>query len=286
MPNWVYNGLEVSGSKEDILAFREKAGREITLNWASGVEVRKEDLSFHNFITPTDEELPFYLGHETKPEDEPNPDATTEERLAKSMLFAGSNWYDWNVRNWGVKWDAGEPTLNNSTDTYLQYSFQTAWGIPEPVFRAMIEQHPTLDFDFEGEEEQGWGAKYESTGTEDEEGNLVKELSLTDEWDIPDCHEDNERRGRTCVCEWDADDEDNWYEDCPRDDKDFYVVVTKTYRVKTNTAENAWELAEGNDPDEQMELVEDETTIVVKDENGARLFPIPNADGALNKDEE
>jgi hypothetical protein len=276
MPNWVYNGLEVSGSKEDILAFKEKAGREVSLDWAEGAEVRKEDLSFYNFISPTDEELPYYLGHATKPEDERDPNATPEERMAKATTFSGSGWYDWNVRNWGVKWDAGEPSLNNESEISLQYSFETAWGIPEPVFRAMVEQHPTLEFSMSSEEEQGWGAEYETSDTEDEDGKPIKELTLTREWDIPNSHADYEERGNLdgCWCAYNED-EDDWFEDCPRDDKEFFVVVTKTYRVTTANAENAWELAQDNDPDEQMEVIDDETSIVVKDGNGERLYPLP-----------
>lgn len=299
MPNWVYNYVSVSGKKDDLIAFAEKASKQHETQWLSDGWVRNEDgtntrvpeedrkvevelsnpqpLSFWNFIAPTDEELPYYFGHKTKPEDEADPNATTEERMAKALTFSGSGWYDWNVRNWGTKWDANDedgeiPDLENlqSQDT-ITYRFSTAWSIPEPIFRAMVEQHPELDFDFECEEEQGWGANFTSSdGDEDGERSLI----LTKEWDIPASHADYVERDNEdgCVCSWDSDDPDNWFEDCPRPEKDFYVVVTKTYRVTTHTAENAWELAQDNDPDEQMELL-DETSIWVKGENGERLFP-------------
>jgi hypothetical protein len=137
----------------------------------------------------------------------------------------------------------------------------------------MVAQHPELDFEFHSEEEQGWGAEYSTYDSEDEDGKPIKELNLVREWDIPNSHADYVDRDNEdgCVCSWNDDPED-LFEDCPTAESDFYVVVTKTYRVTTHTAENAWELAQDNDPDEQMELL-DETSIWVKGENGERLFP-------------
>lgn len=300
MPNWVYNNVSVSGKKDDLIAFAEKARKQHETQWlseewvfdeAQGKNVRipeeerkvkielsePQPLSFWNFVCPTDEELPYYFGHKVKPEDETDPNATAEERMAKALSFSGSGWYDWNVRNWGTKWDAndeeGDPDLENLKDhDSISYRFSTAWGIPEPIFRAMVEQHPELDFDFYSEEEQGWGAEYTSSDGDEGERSLI----LTREWDIPSSHADYEDRDNIdgCACSWD-DDEENWFEDCPRPDKDFFVVITKTYRVSTHSAENAWELAQDNDPDEQMELL-DETSIWVKGENGERLYPTLN----------
>lgn len=306
MPNWVYTSMSVSGKTEDLLAFAEKAKQQHETQWLSPDWVHNEDgtntrvpaeertiqielsgvsdLSFWNFIRPTDEELPYYFGNKTKPEDEPDPDATQEERMAKALTFSGSGWYDWNVREWGTKWDANDAELDTDLaeldghiNNTLSYRFSTAWSVPTPVFEAMIRQHPTLDFEFSSEEEQGWGVEFcSSDGEEDgEERSLIE----TNSWDIPDSHADYVARDNEdgCSCSHN-DDEEDWYDDCPRDDKDFYVVVTKTYRVKTHTAENAWELAQDNDPDEQMELL-DETSIWVKDENGERLYPTLETDG-------
>ena len=40
-------------------------------------------------------------------------------------------WYDWNINNWGTKWDAFEPSSKHSKDfKFLGYSFKTAWSPP------------------------------------------------------------------------------------------------------------------------------------------------------------
>jgi hypothetical protein len=302
MPNWVYNNVSVSGKREDLIAFANKASQTHETQWLSEEWVANEDgtntripaeertieiemsdaqpLSFWNFVRPTDEELPYYFGNLIKEEDKDDPNATSEERLAKSLTFSGSGWYDWNIRNWGTKWDANDengdtPDLDDLKDhDSISYSFSTAWSIPEPIFRAMVAQHPELDFEFHSEEEQGWGAEFSTYDSEDEDGKPIKELNLVREWDIPSSHADYVERDNEdgCVCAWNDDPED-LYDDCPTAEKDFYVVVTKTYRVSASNAENAYNLATDNDPDEFMELIEDETLISIKDENGERLYP-------------
>ena len=95
----------------------------------------------------------------------------------------------------------------------------------------------------------------------------------TKSWDIPDSHSDYVERDNEdgCICSH-YDDEDDWYADCPRETKEFFVEITRTYKVIAKDAEQAWELA--NDTADGLELQTDETTCVVKNENGQRLYPI------------
>jgi len=290
MPNWVYNSMSVSGSKEDLIAFRDKASKSYITkhkgkryqdaegNWKYDADVEYEQentapLSFWNFIEPENKDAYFADAHGTKPE---GYEAwSMEDKMAYDLKFTGDGWYDWNVRNWGTKWDASDAEITDSTEdkaACLSYTFQTAWSIPEPVFTAMVRQHPELSFDFECEEEQGWGAEFTSSDGDDvdENGVLTKSLIMTREWDIPDSHADYVDRGREC---WACDngDEDDFYEDCPRPETDFVVVVERRYIVKAQNAEKAWEITQ----DTLDELTpEDLDTIRVVDENtGELLFP-------------
>lgn len=272
MPNWVYNTMNVSGTKEDLIAFREKASktRPDGLNTEDGsltyTEGDKTELSFWNFIEPEDK--PLYFGaSDYKPE---GYEAwSMEEKMAYSMKFSSNGWYDWNVREWGTKWDASEVDLTDQTEeksAYLNYSFSTAWSIPEPVFQAVVRQHPELEFDFYSEEEQGWGAEFKAS-TDDSGG---RSLELVKEWDIPESHEDYVNLGRDCwACE--SGDEDDLYEDCPREDKDFVVVVERRYVVKAQSAEQAWELAQ--DGLDNLEPEDADSFRVVDENTGEHLFP-------------
>jgi hypothetical protein len=200
MPNWVANRINITAiDKADLDLFVEKAkGKD------SKILDGESDFHFGAFIHPKDEELENYKD---------------------------KGWYDWNVENWGTKWDASSSDVERTSDLSLGIGFETPWGIPEPLFRAVVEQHPELSFLFWSEEEQGWGAEFAG-----ENGSLV----LTNEWDIPDSHADYVSRDNVdgCICAYD-DDRENWYDDCPGKQK-IFVRVTRVYELESaNNLEEA-----------------------------------------------
>lgn len=279
MPNWVYNSINITGTKDDLIAFRDKVSKIAPSGISETGELEYKDenaqaFSFWNIKEPENKYAYFGDAHGTKPEGYEG--WTMEQKLQHDLKFEGDGWYDWNVREWGTKWDACDTDSTDGTEEkspHLYYSFNTAWGIPEGVFASMVHQHPELTFDFESEEEQGWGAKYTSSDGDDvdEDGKPRKSLMLVEEWDIPDSHADYVARGRECNCEHE-DDEDYWYEDCPRPERTFVVVVERRFTIKATNAEKAWEIAsEGMDTLEP----EDADSIRVVDENtGEHLFPV------------
>ena len=72
---------------------------------------------------------------------------------------------NWNVRNWGTKWDVAvrhgddypETELMEEDKTFLAYRFNTAWSPPIEAITKLSEQYPDLDFELSYEEETGWG---------------------------------------------------------------------------------------------------------------------------------
>lgn len=218
MPNWVFTTLHVHGEPEKVAEFRDKAkkpyttyhtGKMVDGKYDHDVVNESEmegDLLFWNFIEPENKDAYFADAHGKKPEGYES--WSMEERLAHDIKHTGDGWYDWNISNWGTKWEArGTLDQEDEDSKYLRYQFDTAWSPAEGAFRAMVEQHPDLSFSIRCEEEQGWGVEFES-----EDGELV----VTNEWDIPESHADwvaidNESR---CICEWEED-KNNWYADCP-----------------------------------------------------------------------
>jgi hypothetical protein len=279
MPNWVYNTMNVSGSKETIAEFKELAGRKAPTGFDSQTglltyEDKEEVFSFWNFIEPEDKAL-YFGASDYKPEGYDS--WTMEERMAHSMKFSSNGWYDWNIREWGTKWDACDVDLNDDSETSLGYSFNTAWSIPEPVFNAIVRKFPTLTFDFWSEEEQGWGAEFTSSDSE-EEGE--RSLIMTKEWDIPDSHQDYVDRDReeSCNCQSDPDDDEYWYADCPRPEKEFEVVVRQVIRITAKSAESAWEIANGvlenfNNAEQPNGVRISEDSVAWVEEDGVRVYP-------------
>ena len=226
MPNWVSNSISITAeSKAELDALLEKAK-------GADSKITEEEREFHfgAFVHPSDEELPYYLGNVEDELPEEYESWTPEEKLTYKLQFRGNNWYDWNVRNWGTKWDACDTYVGRTDDLSASVSFQTAWSPPEPIFRALAEQFPNLKFDISYEEEQGWGGELTA-----ENG----ELTLVEEWDIPNSHAEYVARDRedSCNCAW-ADDKDDWYDDCPNQ-QDIFVQVTKVYRLSAKNLQEA-----------------------------------------------
>ncbi len=198
MPNWVYNSIGVSGNWEELQAFLAKATK--PRPWGDD-EADEERFSFWNFIAPDQTKLDLYF--ETNGWSK---DITTGE-----TIHTGNNefnWYNWNIKNWGCKWDASEVYVEYDEDDtrFILIQFSTPWGMPEPVFQAMVEQHPELTFDFSWEEEQGWGG--EALGDKGFYRN-------TNSWSIPDSHADYVARGNEDGCNCSHAPQIYWYNDCP-----------------------------------------------------------------------
>jgi hypothetical protein len=184
MPNHVYNTVTITAkTKEDLDAFLRKAS------------AQEREFSYWNFITPPAEALASgeYW-------------ATRGWVAGKETGHTPNNWYEFNTREWGTKWDTYDLHVESAPKSFYA-TFSSAWSPPEPVFQAMTEQHPELTFSFSWEEEQGWGG--EATG----EGG---EYSIDKEWDIPDSHADYVALDREDSCNCNQDDREYWYKDCPR----------------------------------------------------------------------
>lgn len=58
------------------------------------------------------------------------------------------NWYDWNISNWGTKWDVdtAEVVDDNEEDSIV-ITFDTAWAPPLDAFRTWAERDGRVTFE-------------------------------------------------------------------------------------------------------------------------------------------
>jgi len=175
MPNWVYNSLTIEGNAEDISAIKTQLNQPFQRQhdqW--NMETRQMELqdvtysnpifAFWNIIKPTNIEAYNKQSDHSLP-------------MEEQLMFKGDNWYDWNVTNWGTKWDVAvsdneqypETELINEEDwsDRLTYSFNTAWSPPLPAIATLSEQYPNLEFTLSYEEETGWGGEIEFLNGQD-----------------------------------------------------------------------------------------------------------------------
>ena len=171
MPNWVFNGLTIEGNPDSVNKLKEQMNapfkRVHDSVWDSETKtvIEKEVsypapvFAFWNIIKPTDLEAYNKQSDYTLP-------------MTEQLKFAGDNWYDWNVRNWGTKWDVAVSEEDRNPDTYYEeadngdnkviyYNFNTAWSPPHPAIAELSKQYPDLLFTLSYEEETGWGGECE-----------------------------------------------------------------------------------------------------------------------------
>ena len=200
MPNWVFNHLSVDGSKEDIAKLKAQVGASITTKYEDKEEVEKQPIfSFMNILPPPADKLDEYYGTHGFADGEKKGDSEY-------------NWYNFNNREWGTKWDACEVELLEEDETSLHYKFDTAWSSPTPVIEKLAQQNPNLNITLEYREEQGWGAEINFQGSTTE---------IIREWDVPSTHEEEmEANDNYCWrCENFDGDYDDLYDDCPENIK-------------------------------------------------------------------
>jgi hypothetical protein len=205
MPNWVYNALHCHGSKEDLDTLEQFFTMDIDIHkWNA-------DTKSDTLVT---ESVPFTYMAMRNPFSAPynitrdEYHATNGFQDGKEVGNTAGNWYNWNNRMWGVKWDAKCDRVERE-DELLSYHFESPWGPPlSEMLLEMSEKFPTIAFTHYYEEEQGWGGEYEFQNGE---------VSSSDEWDIPMSHADYVDRGNehSCLCEIYYDDPEMMYDDCP-----------------------------------------------------------------------
>jgi hypothetical protein len=157
MPNWTSNRLYAEGSPEQISEFLE------TVKGKNGV------LDF-NAIIPA----PELLSHTASGARNVDGKEVTEwyviaeadhveNRPAKVRIFTPDeeaelnnishrSWYDWNRNNWGTKWNACDPEIEDEASKqygYVRITYMTAWCEPLPVLQKLAVMFPHLCFIFE-----------------------------------------------------------------------------------------------------------------------------------------
>lgn len=128
MPNWVYNTLYMEGiGKADLYSKR--------------VFDEKEEVYFDfNKLIPepkTEEECrEKYDGDRFI--DKVDENGESSNHLMHTETDKWFNWYEWHWAYWGTKWNAVDTVIEDD-DTVR---FSTAWGAPEPIFRAISRMFP------------------------------------------------------------------------------------------------------------------------------------------------
>lgn len=207
MPNWVSNGLTIEGKTEQVKSLIKQMNKPFVDSiqpngdLAYSIQQRKyinPIFSFRNIIAPTD--LEAYHAKPVFPEQ-------------FSLAFEGNDWYNFNNREWGTKWDVAVAEDDKYSNTSIEeaengenyvvhYNFETAWSRPLPAIQKLSEQYPNLLMTLSYQEETGWGGEMEFL-----RGEIISSSeydSMCRDCDATDCLEYCENEcGEICtVCHW------------------------------------------------------------------------------------
>lgn len=204
MPNWVFNHLSVEGDEVAVKKVKDQLNAPYTRNYSDEGEVTFSNpvFAFWNIVRPPADKMEEYEGVHGFSDGE-------------SKGNTPFNWYVFNNREWGTKWDVGVSDKQKYSETEItidepncvSYRFDTAWSPPLPAIAKLAEQNPDVKITIRYEEEQGWGGEIEFQG---------EESSILEEWDIPESHADYVKLDREDSCECArSEDQEDWYDDCP-----------------------------------------------------------------------
>jgi hypothetical protein len=124
MPNWCSNHITVRGGNQAEIQRLAKALSEGT---------------FCNAVVPTPQELTDTVsGFMGDTEEQAKLEAKTRANIEK---YGYGNWYDFQVANWGTKWDvSGEAVEIDEDGLGFSGAFDSAWAPPIRIAEALVEQ--------------------------------------------------------------------------------------------------------------------------------------------------
>lgn len=199
MPNWSYNSLKISGSVQEMNLFYKES---LKINSNGDLTFRFSNLfpmpsKIKNTISPSSSAFgkKWINEHEiskirdSKIESVMNGNVVekvlipcennTPDKCEKLRLeFGADNWYDWNIQNYGTKWDVevnGDSYIK--CDDFFESSFDTAWSPPVIFICRLQEKFPNIDIRLTYQVEGGNGCGILCTSRHGDVVEIVEEES-------------------------------------------------------------------------------------------------------------
>jgi hypothetical protein len=140
MPNHTTNEVEISGDEEIIaevikLMTKKHEGSEI------------EDVTFSKIIPSPDWDTTPNENGELPTEVEEIKNKEGDVVMSVKRFPCGKTddrWYNWNIKNWGTKWDAYNTDIYED-ETSVHMSFQTAWAPPVEVAQELRKRFKSVE---------------------------------------------------------------------------------------------------------------------------------------------
>ncbi len=161
MPNWSFNNFQISGRSEEMEKFYQTALKKSTEGELifSFSNVIPQPEKIKNTISPSSSAKGVKWLNTSKLEHREGqldeifgikngliPCENNTEEKCKQLIqeFRCDNWYDWNIENWGTKWNVEVDCFERS-DSKFTCQFETAWTPPGLFLSRLQQLFPNLD---------------------------------------------------------------------------------------------------------------------------------------------
>ncbi len=180
MPNWTYNQLTVSGDSDDMkefydIAIKSNVNEDLSFRFSN---VFPMPIKIKNTISPSssakgrkwmnegkstvrNDKLNEVLGEEDNdPNLIPVENNTPEKCQQLIKEYGADNWYDWNIKTYGTKWDIEVKSDEFfKSDEQFECCFDTAWSPPSTFLENLQNKFKKLDikltYELEGSDDCG-----------------------------------------------------------------------------------------------------------------------------------
>ena len=119
MPNWCSNGITLRHSDPAMIERVVKG---------------QEGLLMEFLPTPKEllDTVAGFVGEDKQ--------AAHEAQMKSNLEKHGyANWYDWNIANWGTKWDFALESIDRTDANTVVASFESAWSPPTTAYERLME---------------------------------------------------------------------------------------------------------------------------------------------------
>lgn len=163
MPNHVTNILTIKGTPDQVRTVRDAISQEskdadIFIDFEKIVPMPNELLGIHSGIVTIDDVRydnwrevskttgDVILGSDVRVRDDIKMVGLTHEEIrALKKKYGAADWYNWNIAQWGTKWNAYDQ-VDISPNSF---SFNTAWSTPSPIINAISIMFPDVIFELD-----------------------------------------------------------------------------------------------------------------------------------------
>ena len=119
MPNWCNNGITLRHADPAMI---------------DRVIKGQEGLLMEFLPTPKEltETVAGFMGEDKRA-------AHEAQQAANIEKYGYKDWYDWNVANWGTKWDVNLDSVGREDANTVRASFESAWSPPTTAYEKLME---------------------------------------------------------------------------------------------------------------------------------------------------